>query len=181
MRMTKTMYEMMQMLLNDKSVQSLLAGQRLRGLTIWEPYATLIAWGAKKIETRSWSAPKNLIGKPLLIHAAKRFNAETKYDVERCRYALMHSETFEPPTGPCRSWTIGDTLGCVLAVSALERCEEAIGEYDELEHEFGDLRPGRYAWHLCPVFALSRPVPWRGSQGLWNVPTELREAVWIST
>ena len=41
-------------------------------LTLWQPYATLIACGAKTIETRSWAAPESLIGQRLAIHAAVR-------------------------------------------------------------------------------------------------------------
>jgi hypothetical protein len=40
-------------------------------LTLWEPWATLIAVGAKTIETRSWAAPPGLIGERIGIHAGR--------------------------------------------------------------------------------------------------------------
>lgn len=42
-----------------------------RGLTIRQPWADLIAKGHKYIETRSWRAPKGVIGERVLIHAGK--------------------------------------------------------------------------------------------------------------
>lgn len=41
----------------------------MKALTLWQPWASLIALGIKRIETRSWST--NYRG-PLAIHAAKR-------------------------------------------------------------------------------------------------------------
>jgi hypothetical protein len=40
-------------------------------VSLWQPWASLIAVGAKTIETRSWPAPKGLIGQRIAIHAAK--------------------------------------------------------------------------------------------------------------
>lgn len=41
----------------------------MKALTIRQPWATLIALGVKTIETRSWRAPKALIGQRIAIHA----------------------------------------------------------------------------------------------------------------
>lgn len=41
----------------------------MRAISLWQPWASLVVLGAKKIETRHWST--NYRG-PLLIHAAKR-------------------------------------------------------------------------------------------------------------
>src|SRR5258708_5270609 len=41
----------------------------VKALTLWQPWASLIAVGAKTIETRSWSTSYR---GPLAIHAAKR-------------------------------------------------------------------------------------------------------------
>ena len=41
----------------------------LRAITVWQPHASLIAIGAKTIETRSWATKYR---GPVLIHAAKR-------------------------------------------------------------------------------------------------------------
>lgn len=43
----------------------------MKALTISQPWATLIAIGAKRIETRSWKPPANLVDQQLAIHAGK--------------------------------------------------------------------------------------------------------------
>lgn len=41
-------------------------------LTLWQPWASLVAVGVKSIETRSWAAPESLVGGRIAIHAAAR-------------------------------------------------------------------------------------------------------------
>ena len=44
----------------------------MRALTLDQPWVQLMAWGLKNIETRSWPAPRILIGQRIAIHAGKR-------------------------------------------------------------------------------------------------------------
>ena len=44
----------------------------MKALTIWQPWASLIAMGAKPYEFRGWKPPKSLIGQRLAIHAGAR-------------------------------------------------------------------------------------------------------------
>ena len=44
----------------------------MKGLTLHEPRASLIACGIKTIETRSWRRSQQHIGERIFIHAAKR-------------------------------------------------------------------------------------------------------------
>ena len=41
-------------------------------ISLWQPYASLIACGAKPFETRHWAAPARFIGQRVAIHAAAR-------------------------------------------------------------------------------------------------------------
>ena len=43
----------------------------MRALTVWQPWASLIATGHKTVETRTWAPPQALIGERIAIHAAK--------------------------------------------------------------------------------------------------------------
>ena len=47
----------------------------MKAITLHQPWATLIADGAKTIETRSWRPPQTLIGQRIVIHAGKRLVA----------------------------------------------------------------------------------------------------------
>lgn len=44
----------------------------MKALTLWQPWASLIACEAKEAETRSWPAPASLVGCRIAIHAAAR-------------------------------------------------------------------------------------------------------------
>ena len=46
----------------------------MKAISLWQPWASLIACGAKPYETRSWAPPRDLIGKPIAIHAAKKID-----------------------------------------------------------------------------------------------------------
>jgi hypothetical protein len=47
-------------------------GEAMPAITLWQPWASLIAHGAKRYETRHWSPPARLIGRRIAIHAAAR-------------------------------------------------------------------------------------------------------------
>jgi hypothetical protein len=48
----------------------------MKAISLWQPWASLIACGAKPFETRSWAPPRDLIGQPIAIHAAKKIDKE---------------------------------------------------------------------------------------------------------
>lgn len=142
----------------------------MKTLTLTQPWATLVAIGAKRIETRSWSTQYR---GPLAIHAAKGF---PKWAQETCQ-----EETFKTVLGTKVGSAL--TVGCVLATCELIDVlpMEATGclpgvfdDYPDLktpqELEFGDYAAGRWAWILDKVKPMEKPVPARGALGLreWN-------------
>lgn len=46
----------------------------MKAISLWQPWASLIACGAKPYETRSWAPPAELIGATIAIHAAKKID-----------------------------------------------------------------------------------------------------------
>lgn len=46
----------------------------MRAISLWQPWAQLIACGAKPYETRDWAPPYSLIGQRIAIHAAKKID-----------------------------------------------------------------------------------------------------------
>lgn len=46
----------------------------MKAISVWQPWAQLIACGAKPYETRHWPPPRDLIGTTIAIHAAKKVN-----------------------------------------------------------------------------------------------------------
>jgi activating signal cointegrator 1 len=48
----------------------------MKAISLWQPWASLIACGAKPYETRSWAPPRKLIGATIAIHAAKKIDKD---------------------------------------------------------------------------------------------------------
>lgn len=135
----------------------------IRGLTLTQPWATLIANGHKRVETRGWSTKYRGW---LAIHAAKGFPADARRFAQEER-ALGRLESRLP-------------IGCVVAVARLTRVlmsEEAVYQVSALERHLGDYSAGRYAWYIEDVKPLPEPIPCKGALSLWQVPPEVHRRI----
>lgn len=129
----------------------------MKALSLWQPWASAVALGLKTYETRSWRT--DYFG-PIAIHAAKRLDRAMLRNVNGDRGPFLK----EPP------------LGVILATAVLVDCIEAARIRDQLspmELRYGDFSDGRWAWRLHEVRALPVPIPFRGRQGLFDIPDEL--------
>ena len=154
----------------------------MKALSLSQPWATMVAIQAKRIETRSWSTPYR---GPLAIHAAKNFPPEARRLValsEPFRSAFLAAGY---SVGPLKNpyWI---PLGKIVAVARLVDVvpilrrqvdddlaiitDEGLIPIGPTERAFGDYTPGRCAWLLAEVFALPAPIPARGQLGLWEWP-----------
>lgn len=137
----------------------------MKAITIYEPWASLIALGQKKIETRSW--PTKYRG-PLAIHAGKTVRSEF--------LNLAWQEPFYSALKPLHKHHmdgrrgIGYHFGCVIAIAELMDCVEVRPDNvpSGPERYFGDYTRGRFMWVLRDVKRLKKPIPARGYQGLWE-------------
>ena len=132
----------------------------MRSITIWQPYAQLIADGRKTFETRTWEPHYR---GPIAIHAGSMVVAE--YAVQ-CGY--------KPEVLPRGAIVAVARLAGVItteqAVRVIEDTMPAARAREELAH--GDYSPGRYAWELADVRSV--PAIWiPGKQGLWDVPDDV--------
>jgi hypothetical protein len=160
----------------------------MKAITLYQPFAALIAIGAKRIETRSWNT--NYRG-PLAIHVSKRVPPEYRsycnWMHEPFATALKgvlwdkHEATMnfwgqETPGIQYQEFKENLRLGCVIATCELVDCIQVpqIGfrrnglPPPEPELSFGDYTPGRYAWILVNVKPLETPIPAKGALGLWE-------------
>lgn len=147
--------------------------RQLKALTIWQPHATLLAVGARKVETRSWGCTP---GQPLLIHAAAKWDLSI---ADRCQTAvrLLDRHSFEPQSAAqleIRNTAFRDTLGMALAVV---RVEEIVPmplvhktRWNTFDQEFAGFGNGRRGWRLTDVVALPLGIKLIGKQSLWDVP-----------
>ena len=137
----------------------------MKAITIRQPWATLIAVGAKQYETRSWRT--TYLG-PLAIHSSKTFNIHDR------KWASFLSR-------PLAREGIGHIselpLGAIVAVCTLAVCirtsETLRKKLDNSEKLYGNFADGRYAWRLTNVRLLAKPIATRGYQSLWTPNPDL--------
>lgn len=139
----------------------------MRALSLIEPWATLVAAGKKRYETRSWAAPPSAIGSSvrIAIHASKSREAIKDGTASQ----LMHAVGLESPD----PWPLGMIIA-VVSVTGCYRTESVRDNLDGMELILGNYGDGRYAWRLEGLWRLQQPIPCRGSLGLWEVPVDVR-------
>jgi hypothetical protein len=132
----------------------------IRGLTLTQPWATLVDLGQKRYETRSWDTGyRGLVA----IHAAKKF----PHNAQR----LSQTEPFLAAMGrPPEEFPLGVIL-CIARI-AWTKPTSSLHFVAPPERDFGDFGSDRYAWALEHVVSLRQPIPCRGMLGLWALPPE---------
>ena len=142
-------------------------------LSLSQPWATLIAIGAKTVETRSW---KTHYAGTLAIHAAKGFPAYARETlayghIARALYAAGHTIGRDPTRRGSMEITHDLPLGAIVATCRLVRCERTEDIAPILpprELALGDYERGRWAWVLADVVHLPEPISAVGHLGLWE-------------
>ncbi len=143
----------------------------MKCISLWNPWAFLMAIDKKRFETRSW--PTSYRG-PLAIHAAKRWNPQLE---------LLCT------TEPFKSIIIGELgqlhygnleaylpFGQIIAVVDLLDCQKItmapMNMPSSHEFAFGDYTIGRYVWQTRNVRRIN-PMPYKGQQGFFDIPDSL--------
>lgn len=148
-------------------------------LTLWQPWASAIATGYKRFETRTWHTKHRGL---LAIHAGRNTSTDALDE--------FRASPWKPEFGAIEN-------GCIVAVAELVACHKIVHEaggyyihppgdaggkwgvphYGSFERRLGSYRAGRYAWELQHVIALPAPVYCGGRQGLWTPSERVAEKV----
>jgi hypothetical protein len=139
----------------------------VRALSLTQPWATLIAIGAKSIETRSWRAAYDGV---LAIHAARKWTPTDRVFALGAAAPVLHAAGWDPrgglPTGE---------IVALVTVRDIVRVELIRDTLSPQERIFGNYSDGRWAWLLELPRPLRKPVPMRGSLGLWLIDAATSE------
>ena len=152
----------------------------MKTLTLWQPWASLIAVGAKRWETRDWPSPAMLIGHRIAIHAAARRIGDLDRELE-----AACGEVFDSP-----HWGLELPRGAVVCTARLTGCYQ-VAEYagwarvfrlgrmvpgsdpvvpGQTADLFGNYEAGRWLWRLADIERIEPPAPARGERKLWEWP-----------
>lgn len=142
----------------------------MKALTLWQPWASLMALGHKKVETRIWQTKYR---EPIAIHSAQnlppawlgasRNSPEFKRFLEEClppapQIDLEHRVQLLPR---------GQVLCIVRLVAVVETSIVREGIAPK-ELAFGNYEDGRFAWFTEMIEVFEKPIPAKGNRMLWN-------------
>lgn len=162
----------------------------MKAISLWQPWASLVAIGAKRFETRSWAPPKGLLGQRIAIHSAKAPKSVTLRHVSR---EVKHEmgEAFYRSDLSMSELAGGLPRGAIVCTAELAAfwpitpqsdgrttlSPDFNGDLSRLvlftPDCFGDYSPSRWIWALNYVRRLEIPIPFKGRQGFFDVPDEL--------
>ena len=131
----------------------------IKAITLWQPWASAIALGLKKYETRHWATKHR---GPLAIHASSK-------PMKREYLALAERYGMCDVPGGCDALPLGAGIVICNLKDCILMTPKLIAEQPQMELDFGDWQPGRFAWELEILNVLTSPLPIRGHQGLWNL------------
>ena len=128
----------------------------MKTLSLWQPWASLLACGRKRYETRGWAT--NYRG-PLLIHAGKTIATDVPH---------VLAQIIEDEFGG--HWARDLPRGALIGSCELISCvpTERI-RVDADERAQGNFTPGRFAWEIQNGKVFEQPISYRGMQGLFDV------------
>jgi activating signal cointegrator 1 len=146
----------------------------LPAISVWQPWASLLAHGIKIHETRSWAPSAAYLGRSFAICAAK---VTTGLD----HYASSVGDGPDHPRTVAlrRLFALGVNLdrmpfGAVVGIGTLvEAIRMPPLESEQpgaMERALGDWTPGRWAWRFENMQRLPEPIPVQGKQGIFRLP-----------
>ena len=149
----------------------------MKALTLYQPYATAMALGVKRIETRS--RPISYRG-TVVIHSALMRTREMErgfaswlhdHPDDRAAFSAAGYRFFaELPFG--QTLAVADLVDVVPVETFIDGGHRTPGgeliTLTPTEVNWGDYTPGRFAWIFANLRRLDRPRHVSGAQGLWE-------------
>ncbi len=140
----------------------------MKAITVWQPWAGVLAAGIKENETRSRAIKYR---GPIAIHSAMKGIQLTWSNLYLNDYAreiiCRRMDLPEIIDGPA-TFPMGYILATAELVDCIKITPEFVTTLSTDEFFLGDYTLGRYAWKMANVKRLPEPIPAKGRQGLWE-------------
>lgn len=133
---------------------------RIPTISVWQPWASLIAAELKPFEVRGWCPPKKFMHRPIAIHAAMK--SETKRVIRGLLDVYQNTAAIPVIEAALRAELPRGAVLCTVIINSAMPSDAVV---DPLTSK--RLPAGGFAWQLDIVELFSDPVPARGMQGFW--------------
>lgn len=139
----------------------------IKAVSLWQPWASLVACGVKLHETRHWTT--NYRG-PLAICAARVVDTVGAPEA-LCQRVLGQDWVNTVPTG---------AVVAIVNLTGVKAADQVETTTDD--RMAGNFSAGRFAWVPEDVQRLDTPIPIVGRQGLfnWTVPEGMKGAAEVA-
>lgn len=147
----------------------------MKVLSLKQPWASLVAIGAKKWETRSWKPSPAmhyiLQHDGILIHSSAKIGKMEAGLMTFPPFAQHRDEIGAFPLGKIVCWV---RVGRIIPTTQwLEDNQPDIYAINTEEREFGNYESGRWAWELTELVKFDNPIPAKGALSLWDYYEQL--------
>lgn len=144
----------------------------MKALSVWQPWALLLAIGAKRYETRSWYPNRGVVGTRIAIHAGRSTEGMEILMTDQ-RFSRAVWELLTAAHQPKDCFAFGAIIATAVVVDAIRTPVLESEEPGPHERDLGDWSDGRWCWQLDRVHHLATPIPCRGAQGLFDLPADI--------
>ncbi|HAN20409.1 MAG: hypothetical protein A2Y15_08630 [Clostridiales bacterium GWF2_36_10] len=141
----------------------------MKVLTLWQPYATALVLGIKKVETRSWAT--NYRGELYIHAAAKSYKEIIKIIGSEKAKQLTEYLSRQSNYKSIKELPYGAIIGKVEIIDCKQQflIMDKWPEINSLEINWGDYSDyQRFAWRIANPVVFDNPISIKGMQGLWN-------------
>lgn len=141
----------------------------MKALSLWQPWASLVAVGEKRVETREWATKYRGL---LAIHATAKIpprwlGASRESETFRTEFADVFSVPLNGALEGMRNLPRASVL-CIVRLADIQQTDHVREILCERERVFGNYDDGRYAWFLEMVERFDTPIPAKGNRMLWE-------------
>ena len=154
----------------------------MKALTLYQPYASAIAWSGKLIENREWPPPRSLLGQRIAIHAGAKKRDE-QWGLPADIDARDLAEPLPRSAVVCTAVVFGALDLTNPKRPQMSMCLRSTTNQIEFRVRMIETMPkdrwwvGPVGWLLGEVRSLAEPVPCKGAMGLWTLSPEVEEEV----
>jgi hypothetical protein len=147
---------------------------RMRAITLWQPWASLMACGAKPHETRGWHAPSESIGHWYAIHAASTFRVKLGDGLMPPAILAALAQHYPDQVAIGADLPVGGVIAVGRLVACVETSDPSVAAAPD--RPLGDFSAGRWVWRFEDMRPISI-VPISGRQRIWYLPDDTQREV----